>query len=558
MSQKYIFVLGGCLSSLGKGVLSSSIGALLETKNHKVNMIKCDPYLNTSASSIDPTEHGESFVLEDGWCSDLDLGNYRRFTHSKLSRANSITSGQVYSQIFENERNGVYKGQTIQVIPHISQEIKNRIKNSSKEDDVINIVEIGGTVGDLESQVYIEAVRQLVEELNSEGEKRALVVYLTLIIRMSNGEIKTKPVQHSVRDLTEFGLTPDILICREKDYLSEEVINKLKTFCGLSADRIFTSVDVPSIYMLPSTLEHQGLPNLIEKLLNLKKEGTDKFSQKFWLNTVVEHNQFPRVNQDEVSIGIVGDYVSNPDAYKSVEEALCSVGLFLDAKINVDYIAAERINSLSAEDILDGYDGIIIPGTGFSKNFDNLLEVCKYTRENKIPCFGIDLGMVALTAEYLKNIANLDIQNSDESEFLFKERDSKRCGLFELCFKNNEASKTTNIYKFCVSDNPLPVKSWNRPYSGSSEIYNTSVVFNLYYKDILARNGLILGPFYDSETYDVESIEYPNGLSFGVAFHPEFKTRASEPHPLFLGFIKTVLKQTELRNTKATEAFTKE
>lgn len=552
MSQKYIFVLGGCLSSLGKGVLSSSIGALLETKNHKVNMIKCDPYLNTSASSIDPTEHGESFVLEDGWCSDLDLGNYRRFTHSKLSRANSITSGQVYSQIFENERNGVYKGQTIQVIPHISQEIKNRIKNSSKDDDVINIVEIGGTVGDLESQVYIEAVRQLVEELNSDGEKRALVVYLTLIIRMSNGEIKTKPVQHSVRDLTEFGLTPDILICREKEYLSEEVVNKLKTFCGLSSDRIFTSVDVPSIYMLPATLEHQGLPKLIENLLNLKKADTDKFSQKFWLETIVQNFNSSALKQDQVDIGVVGDYTSNPDAYKSVDEALCSVGLFLNTRVNVTYIPAESINELTAPELLK-YDGIIIPGTGFSKNFDNLLEVCKYTRENNIPCFGIDLGMVALTAEYLKNIANLDIQNSDGSEFLFKERDSKRCGLFELCFKNNEASKKTSIYKFYVSDNPLPVKSWSRPYSGSSEIYNTSVVFNLYYKDILARNGLILGPLYDSETYDVESIEYPNGLSFGVAFHPEFKTRASEPHPLFLGFIKTVLNQVELSNTKASE-----
>lgn len=561
MGKKYICVLGGCLSSLGKGVLSSSIGALLETcANKKVAMVKCDPYLNVSADTLRPTEHGESFVLDDGWCADLDLGNYRRFTHSNLSKANSITSGQVFAQVLENEKKGMYLGKTIQFIPHITNEIKRRITEASSDPESITVVEIGGTVGDLESQVYVEAVRQLADELNTPTEKNVLVVYLTLIMRMPNGEIKTKPAQHSVSELTEAGIKPDVLVCREKELLSNEILSKLETFCGVPRSRIFTSVDVSSVYLLPAEFKKQGLDKLILNQLGLKDTTSDKTT--YWDDLVQKLDKINK-QQRAAKVAIVGKYISNPDSYKSVEEALYSACVANGVQLDLSYIDSVQLEKTPEhlfKSTLRGFDGILIPGGFGSSGIEGMIRACKYARENNIAYFGICLGMQILVIEYARNVLGLKNANSTEIDpntenpviSLLPEQqniqyygETMRLGVTRSVI---DLSRETAITKAYVESKVIPLDLRKEDVLSASfykidEIHRHKYEVNQNFKDKLKNGGLILETIYTPrDGFNLtESAEYSNGRGFGVQFHPEFKSRMFEPHPLFNYFIKRCL-----------------
>ena len=531
--NKYIFVTGGVCSSLGKGVSASSLGALLEGRGLNVRMVKCDPYINVDAGTMSPYQHGEVYVTDDGAETDLDLGNYARFTKGPLSRANSVTTGQVYDVVIRKEREGRYLGRTVQVIPHITDEIKSRIAAVAKEDDTdIVIVEIGGTVGDIESIPFLEAARQMIHE---SGRGNAISVHLTLIPEVAGGELKTKPTQHSVKAMQEMGIQPDVLVCRAPTMLDEATRRKIALFCNVEADAVFTSYNIETtIYEIPLLFFQQKLDQVVLKKMGVESRHADL---KGW-NTMMD--KF-RNQEGSVRIGIVGKYMELHDAYKSVYEALFHAGLECGVKvelIKIDSTPLEEGSSDAVHTALgpDGYhiDGILVPGGFGQRGTNGMVKAAAWARMRKIPFFGICLGMQIMAIDWARNV--LGWEDADSTEFnqdtkhpvvsLLEEQEHvvNYGATMRLGRSESTAEKGTRIFAAYGEQHIF-------------ERHRHRYEFSNVYRKEMTESGLVLSAFTPDRLL-VESVEWPDHpWGLGVQFHPEFKSRPTAAHPLFRDFI---------------------
>jgi CTP synthase len=530
MAAKYIFVTGGVVSSLGKGLAAASIGCLLESRGLKVNMQKFDPYLNVDPGTMSPFQHGEVFVTDDGAETDLDLGHYERFTHAKLSRDNNWTTGRIYEQIITKERRGDYLGKTVQVIPHVTNEIKAAMKKVGQDVDVV-LVEIGGTVGDIESLPFIEAIRQMRQEL---GRENTCFVHVTLVPWIAAAsELKTKPTQHSVKELLSVGIQPDILLCRTDRFLSKDIKSKIALFCNVEEGAVITAKDVGSIYECPLMFANEGVDTLVLKYLHL--EAKDRDTSKW--EDLVHRVYNPK---DEVSIAIVGKYVEYEDSYKSLKEALVHGALAHNLKLNVNWIEAEGLetkdkNDRSYESQLEGYDGVLVPGGFGKRGIAGMLNGIRYAREYKVPYFGICLGMQTACIEFARNVCGLGEANSSEFDpatphrVIYKLRELR--GVEEL-----GGTMRLGAWTCKLEPDTFAAKAYGA--TEISERHRHRYEFNREYEEQLTANGLKITGSTEDGTY-VEIVELPDHPYFlGCQFHPEFKSKPLEPHPLFTAFIK--------------------
>ena len=531
---KYIFVTGGVVSSLGKGIAASSIGCLLESRGLRVSLQKFDPYLNVDPGTLSPFQHGEVFVTDDGAETDLDLGHYERFTHSRLTQANNVTSGRIYEQIIQRERRGDYLGKTVQVIPHVTNEIKAAIKRISADVDVV-IVEIGGTVGDIESLPFLEAIRQMRHEL---GRENSIFVHVTLVPWIAAAqELKTKPTQHSVKELRAIGIQPDILLCRSERFLPKDVKEKIALFCDVEAEAVITARDVKSVYEVPLVFAGESVDEIVLRRLKLEA-GPRELSR--W-SEMLDRMQNP---VDEVSIGLVGKYVEYEDSYKSLKEALLHGGLAHRLKVNIHWIEAEGVTPANAVQTLEHYDGILVPGGFGKRGIDGMIHAIQFAREHKVPYFGICLGMQTMVIEYARNVCGLE--QADSTEFdpatphrvIFKLRELK--GVDEL-------GGTMRLGAWpCV----LAEDSFARRAYGVREIserHRHRYEFNREYEETLKAAGLKITGETPDQTY-VEICEIADHPWYlGCQFHPEFKSKPMEPHPLFRAFIGAAYEQRRKR-----------
>jgi CTP synthase len=525
MAPKYIFVTGGVVSSLGKGVAASSIGCLLESRGFKITIQKCDPYLNVDPGTMSPYQHGEVFVTDDGAETDLDLGHYERFTHAKLTKDNNWTTGRIYETILTKERRGDYLGKTVQVIPHVTDEIKRCIKRVSEGVDIV-IVEIGGTVGDIESLPFLEALRQMRLEL---GTENTLFVHVTLVPYIAAaGELKTKPTQHSVKEMLGIGIQPDILLCRSDRHISNDLKNKIALFCNVANSCVISMEDVKTIYEVPVELSKEGLDGQIIRLLRLEERPANMLPWMNMLNTL--HHP-----KGEVRIGIVGKYVQLEDAYKSLREALLHGGLAHNHRTVVDWIESEEIDSPeTAEKRLKGYDGILVPGGFGKRGIQGMIYTIQYARDHKIPFFGICLGMQCATIEYARDAAKLT--HADSTEFDPQTPDRVIYKLREL-LGVDEMGGTMRLGAWpCVLEpGSFAYKAYGK--TEISERHRHRYEFNREYEKVLTAAGLRITGRTPDENY-VEIVEAPNHPWFlGCQFHPEFKSKPLEPHPLFSAFV---------------------
>ncbi len=529
---KYIFVTGGVVSSLGKGIAAASIGKLLEAKGLKVTLMKCDPYINVDPGTMNPFQHGEVYVLDDGAETDLDLGHYERFTNAKLTRANNITTGKIYYSVITKERQGDYLGKTVQIIPHITDEIKNSLKKltEGKPVDVV-IVEIGGTVGDIESLPFLEAIRQFRLEV---GRDYAINIHVTLVPYIkSAGEIKTKPTQHSVGTLREIGIIPDIILCRTEVELSAETKAKIALFCSVDPEAVIQAIDVKSIYEVPLCFKKEGLDRLIVRLLNLK---CDEGSLVDWDKRVVSRL---KSLSKEVTIAVVGKYITLQDAYKSIYEALLHGAIANDAKLVIKKIDSEDIEKNGATAYLKGVDGILVPGGFGTRGIEGKIEAIRYARENKMPYFGLCLGMQVAIVEFSRNVCRMKNANSTEFDkrtrfpvisLLEEQKDVKakgasmRLGAYECVLK--KGTKTHQAYK--------KGKIFER--------HRHRYEFNNKYRSILEKSGIVFSGLYSKKDL-VEIIEVKDHPWFvACQFHPEFKSKPDRAHPLFREFVRAALR----------------
>jgi CTP synthase len=542
MAPKYIFVTGGVVSSLGKGVAASSIGCLLESRGFKVTLQKCDPYLNVDPGTMSPFQHGEVFVTEDGAETDLDLGHYERFTHAKLSRDNNWTTGRIYETILTKERRGDYLGKTVQVIPHVTDEIKATIKKVSDEVDVV-IVEIGGTVGDIESLPFLEAIRQMRLEL---GVENTLFVHVTLVpFIAAAGELKTKPTQHSVKEMLGIGIQPDILLCRSDRHIPADLKKKIALFCNVAEACVISMEDVDTIYAVPVELSREGLDAQILRHMKLEDRPSD---MRPWLDLVYRmHNP-----AGEIRIAVVGKYVQLEDAYKSLREALLHGGLAHNHKTVLEWIEAEEITSPEiAAARLRGYDGILVPGGFGKRGIAGMVHTIQYARENKIPFFGICLGMQCATIEYARDAAGL--KQADSTEFDPQTPHRVIYKLREL-LGVDEMGGTMRLGAWPCKLEPGSLA--NRAYGKTeiSERHRHRYEFNRDYEKTLTNAGLLITGRTPDENY-VEIIEAPDHPWFlGCQFHPEFKSKPLEPHPLFAAFIGAALEHKKQRSRVVADA----
>jgi CTP synthase len=525
MSSKYIFVTGGVVSSLGKGLAAASIGCLLESRGLRINLMKFDPYLNVDPGTMSPFQHGEVFVTDDGAETDLDLGHYERFTHAHLSRDNNLTTGRIYEQIITKERRGDYLGKTVQVIPHVTNEIKNAMRKVAANND-ITIVEIGGTVGDIESLPFLEAIRQMRQEL---GRENTVFVHVTLVPWISAAqELKTKPTQHSVKEMLSIGIQPDILLCRTDRFLSREVKSKIALFCNLEEQAVITAKDVDSIYEVPLTFANEGVDALTLKYLHIETKAPDL---SLW-EEIVRRAYNP---VDEVSIAIVGKYVEYEDSYKSLKEALVHGALAHNLKLRVMWIEAEGLETPEYESQLAGFDGILVPGGFGKRGIEGMLNAIRYARENKVPYFGICLGMQTACIEFARNVCGLSDANSSEFDPATAHR---------VIYKLRELTGVEEM------GGTMRLGAWTcvlQPDSLASRAYGTTEIserhrhryeFNREYEALLTGAGLRITGTTPDATY-VEIVEIPGHPFFlGCQFHPEFKSKPLEPHPLFSAFVK--------------------
>jgi CTP synthase len=521
---KYIFVTGGVVSSLGKGIAAASIGCLLESRGLKVTCQKFDPYLNVDPGTMSPFQHGEVFVTDDGAETDLDLGHYERFTHAKLTQSNNLTSGRIYEQIIARERRGDYLGKTVQVIPHVTNEIKAGLKRVAQDVDVV-IAEIGGTVGDIESLPFLEAIRQMRHE---QGRGNCLFVHVTLVPWIAAAqELKTKPTQHSVKELRGIGIQPDILICRSERFISQEMKEKIALFCDVDVEAVVTARDVKSVYEVPLMFAGERVDDIVCRLLHL---NTGERNLDRW-TAMVERMQHPR---DEVTIGLVGKYVEYEDSYKSLKEALLHGGLAHHLKVNIHWIEAEGVHGADWEKQLEGYDGILVPGGFGERGIEGMINSIRYARERKVPYFGICLGMQTMVIEFARNVCGLEGANSTEfnpgtpHRVIFKLRELK--GVDEL-----GGTMRLGSWPCKLAEGSFAYRAY-----GAREIqerHRHRYEFNREYEDRLKAAGLrITGETPDNTYVEIcEIADHPWYL--GCQFHPEFKSKPMEPHPLFKAFI---------------------
>jgi CTP synthase len=526
MSAKYIFVTGGVVSSLGKGLAAASIGCLLESRGLKVNLMKFDPYLNVDPGTMSPFQHGEVFVTDDGAETDLDLGHYERFTHAKLSRDNNWTTGRLYEQIIAKERRGDYLGKTVQVIPHVTNEIKSAMKKVAQEVDVA-IVEIGGTVGDIESLPFMEAIRQVRQEL---GRENTLFVHVTLVPFIAAAqELKTKPTQHSVKELLSIGIQPDILLCRTDRFLSKDIKSKIALFCNVSEEAVITAKDVASVYEVPLVFANEGVDALVLKYLHLPAKDRDLSR---W-EDIVHRVYNPKA---EVTIAIVGKYVEYEDSYKSLKEALVHGALAHNLRLHLNWVEAEGLESgqrACAEQLAD-YDGILVPGGFGKRGIEGMLQGIRYARENKVPYFGICLGMQTACIEFARNVCGLAEANSSEFDpatphrIIYKLRELT--GVEEL-----GGTMRLGAWTCKIEPGTLAHKIYGQ--LEISERHRHRYEFNREYEEMMTGAGLRISGSTPDGTY-VEIIELPDHPHFiGCQFHPEFKSKPLEPHPLFSTFV---------------------
>ncbi len=528
-APKYIFVTGGVVSSLGKGVAAASIGCLLEGRGLKVTLQKCDPYLNVDPGTMSPYQHGEVFVTDDGAETDLDLGHYERFTNAHLTRDHNWTTGRIYESIITKERRGDYLGKTVQVIPHVTDEIKAAFRKVSGGPDApdVVIVEIGGTVGDIESLPFLEAIRQMRLEL---GPENVIFVHLTLVPFIPTaGELKTKPTQHSVKELLSIGIQPDILICRSDRQLGSDLKSKIALFCNMAEARVVSAPDVNNIYEVPMSLAAEGLDEQILRLLHLNAPPRDLSRWLAMLETL-EHPQ------GEVRIGVVGKYVQLEDAYKSLREALMHGGLANRHRVIVEWIEAEDIDSpATAERLLRHVDGILVPGGFGKRGIAGMVHAITYAREKKIPFFGICLGMQCATIEYARTVSH--IEHADSTEFdpgtpnrvIYKLREL--LGVDEM-----GGTMRLGAWKCKLQPGSFAARAYGQ--LEISERHRHRYEFNCEYEDTLTRAGFRITGRTPDGVY-VEIVEAPDHPWFlGCQFHPEFKSKPLAPHPLFAAFIR--------------------
>jgi CTP synthase len=526
MSAKYIFVTGGVVSSLGKGLAAASMGCLLESRGLKVNLMKFDPYLNVDPGTMSPFQHGEVFVTDDGAETDLDLGHYERFTHAKLSRDNNWTTGRIYEQIIAKERRGDYLGKTVQVIPHVTNEIKAAMKKVAQDVDVA-IVEIGGTVGDIESLPFMEAIRQMRQEL---GRDHTLFMHVTLVPFIAAAqELKTKPTQHSVKELLSIGIQPDILLCRTDRFLSKDIKSKIALFCNVEEEAVITAKDVASIYEVPVVFSREGVDTLVLRYLRLEAKDRDL---KDW-EEIVHRVYNPKA---EVTIGIVGKYVEYEDSYKSLKEALVHGALAHNLKLNLNWVEAEGLETgdRTYEEQLADYDGLLVPGGFGKRGIEGMLIAIRYAREKKVPYFGICLGMQTACIEFARNVCGLADANSSEFDpstphrIIYKLRELR--GVEEL-----GGTMRLGAWTCKIEPGTLAHKIYGQ--LEISERHRHRYEFNREYESTLTAGGLRISGSTPDGTY-VEMVELPDHPHFiGCQFHPEFKSKPLEPHPLFKTFV---------------------
>jgi CTP synthase len=531
---KFVFVTGGVVSSLGKGMVSASIGALMENRGLKVANMKLDPYINVDPGTMNPTQHGEVFVTDDGAETDLDLGHYERFVSTKMSRLNNITTGQVYSTVIGKERRGEYLGSTVQVIPHITDEIKERILRCAEGLDIL-IVEVGGTVGDIESLPFLEAVRQLRVEL---GSQNSVAVHLTLVPYIgAAGEYKTKPTQHSVQKLREIGIQADILVVRCEQRVADDLIKKMAMFCNVASDGVFQSVDVDTVYRLPLAFAEQGLDNKLAQLLNIWSRASRLGA---W-EEVVARVTGASAKARKITIGFVGKYVSLVEAYKSLNEALLHGGIANDCKVEIKHIDAEELEQGGAAHVaaaLATFDGIVVaPGFG-ARGTEGKIAAVRYAREHKVPFFGICFGMQLATVEYARHVCGLDKANSTEID------PGTPHPVVDLM--PDQRGVTDKGATMRLGAYPCVLKAGTKAAEAYgaleiSERHRHRWEINNNFKDTLERHGLVISGL-SPDGRLVEMIELPQHPYFvACQFHPEFKSRPSAPHPLFARFIKAAV-----------------
>lgn len=532
MSQtKYIFVTGGVSSSLGKGIIAASLAKLLQVRGHRVTIQKLDPYINVDPGTLNPYEHGECYVTEDGAETDLDLGHYERFLNVATSQANNVTTGRIYQSVIEKERRGEFLGKTVQVVPHITNEIKERIQILGKSGDYdIVITEIGGTVGDIESLPYIEAVRQLKWEL---GDDRSMVIHLTLVPYLSAaGELKTKPTQHSVKTLMESGIKADVLVCRTEHELSKDLRKKLALFCNVKQDAVIESIDADTIYDVPNLMLAEGLDKVVLKTFNLPIE--ESINLTAWNNFVQRHKN----PKNKVTIGLIGKYVELQDSYKSILESFIHAGAANEVKVKVESIHSEHIHSDNIDDKLKHLDAILVaPGFG-ERGIEGKIEAVRFARENKIPFLGICLGMQMAVIEYSRNVLGIKDAISIEQD---AEANSPVINLMEEQKNITEMGGTMRLGAW---DCKLEKGSHVYEAYGSeliSERHRHRYEYNNEYKDQLEAAGLLTTGT-NPNTGLVEIVEAKDHPWFvGVQYHPEYKSTVLGPHPLFVAFVKAAL-----------------
>ena len=541
---KYIFVTGGVLSSLGKGIAAAAMGALLEARGLSVTIQKLDPYINVDPGTLSPFQHGEVFVTDDGAETDLDLGHYERFTSSRASQKNNFTTGKIYYNVLLKERRGDYLGETVQVVPHITDEIKNAIKAVSEDYDIV-IVEIGGTIGDIESLPFLEAIRQFRYDV---GRDNVLYVHLTLVPYINTaGELKSKPTQHSVKELRAIGIQPDILICRTDRPLPQSMKKKIALHCNLDIDAVIAARDVESIYEVPVALKEEGIDTLIAGKLSLE-EREPELSK--WMNVIRKIKE----PEDSVSIAIVGKYVGLKDSYKSLMEALIHGGIANSVKVDIQWIDSEEIEKSGAERLLEDVDGILIPGGFGERGIEGKIEAVTYARKKKLPFLGICLGMQCAVIEFSRNVCKMDGANSTEFDkqttypviYLIEEWFDFRNQTIQRRDLTSDKGGTMRLgaYPCVIEEGTVAFEAY-----GTREInerHRHRYEFNNEFMEELEKKGLkISGMSPDRQLVEIVEIK-DHPWFFACQFHPEFRSRPLDPHPVFKSFIRAAYKEKKL------------
>lgn len=529
---KYIFVTGGVTSSLGKGIIAASLAKLLQARGYKTTIQKLDPYINVDPGTLNPYEHGECYVTDDGAETDLDLGHYERFLNVKTSQANNVTTGRIYQSVIEKERRGEFLGKTVQVVPHITNEIKERVQilGNSGEYDIV-ITEIGGTVGDIESLPYIEAVRQLLWEL---GDNNGIVIHLTLVPYLSAaGELKTKPTQHSVKTLMESGIKADILVCRTEHQLTSEIKEKLALFCNVKKEAVIQSIDASTIYDVPIMMQNEGLDTVALRKLALPDKSEPDLEQ--W-NEFLDRHKNPK---SEVTIGLIGKYVELQDSYKSILESFIHAGAINEVKVNIRSIHSEYLTDANFEEKMKGLEGVLVaPGFG-ERGIEGKIKAVRYARENNIPFLGICLGMQMAVIEFARNVLGYKDANSTEME------GDTNYPVISLMEAQKSVTNKGGTMRLGAWDCELMENSLvNKVYHGKtaiSERHRHRYEFNNAYKKVMEAAGLLASGI-NKETGLVEIVELSSHPWFiGVQYHPEYKSTVASPHPLFVGFVRAAL-----------------